>query len=109
MSFKYTKTNLYDKGCNDVAINVMKLLNTLVRPKGMINHAYNPFFVLNVDLLSFFKSILVQNILHHSNYKISHPSLEMKICTSSCTSSLISKVSPGTKCILCTISHFHKN
>ena len=108
MSSKYTKTNLYEKGCNVVSINVMKLLSTLVRPKGMINHAYNPFFVLNVELHSFFKSILVKYL---APLKLSNKSsiLEIKLCTSSCTSSLISIVSPETKCMLCTISHFHKS
>jgi len=48
MSSKYSITNFSMKAHKTWFINLMKVLGALVKPNGIINHSYKPYFVLKV-------------------------------------------------------------
>jgi hypothetical protein len=48
ISSKYTTTKEFMKGLNTSSINLMKVVGTFVKPKGMTNHSKKPYLDLKV-------------------------------------------------------------
>jgi hypothetical protein len=48
MSSRYTTTKELVKGINTLSNNIMKVVGTFVKPKGMIIHSKRPFLDLKV-------------------------------------------------------------